>query len=108
MLLLGSGLQRTRASLQDLLTVETDGYNYWVDVPRHEPRRAAKTCGSCTWTRLMGTTRGARRRTGWERFVKGRRPLATEVHGRVEAGLGLGNTKRRLEAESGAWVEHIS
>jgi hypothetical protein len=61
--------------LQDLLTVETDGYNFWVDLPRHELGAPGEKLQLVCLTEVQGQDARGTTKDEWERNIKGKKGI---------------------------------
>lgn len=68
--------RKNKGFLQDLLTVETDGYNYWVDVPRHELGAPGEDLQLVHLDKIEGIDARGTTKDHWERFVKGKKAIS--------------------------------
>jgi hypothetical protein len=68
--------RKNMGPFEDLVVIETDGYNFWIDLPRHElgaPGEEVRVVylGSVQNNDARGTTRDQ-----WERFIKNKKGIS--------------------------------
>jgi hypothetical protein len=73
---------KRKGPFQDLLTVETDGYNYWVDVPRHELGAPGEDLQLVYLDKVEGKDARGTTVDYWERFIKGKKAISYQFMAR--------------------------
>jgi hypothetical protein len=68
--------RKDKGYLQDLLEVDTDGYNFWVDVPRHELGAPGEKLQLVHLHKVDGQDARGITRAQWEREIKGKKGIS--------------------------------
>jgi hypothetical protein len=70
--------RKNKGPFQDLLTVETDGYNFWVDVPRHELGAPGEEVMLQCLDKIEGVDARGTTKDDWERNVKNKKAISSQ------------------------------